>query len=191
MSTDSLNENNWKCLDFVDFGQNYSINLLTNEIRNDKRGKILKPRLTNGYYQVGLWLNGKQKRYYVHMLVYTAHNGLYDNKKYDIDHVDHNRSNNNISNLRIVNRSLNMINISQMNGKQFDYKSELPDAYIINEECQVYYCKQFDKFYRKIADNQYREIREYKRNDCNCTFIQWYLDNKKYRYTTSNFRDLI
>ena len=51
----SLNENNWKKLDMIEFGQNYSINLETAEIRNDKTGRILKPQL-NGrrYYQVAL-----------------------------------------------------------------------------------------------------------------------------------------
>ena len=191
MSTNSLNENNWKKLDMIEFGQNYSINLLTNEIRNDNSLKILKPRLSKGYYRVQLYLNGKSKFYYVHQLVWIAHNGLYDTSKYDIDHIDHNRTNNDISNLRLVNKSLNNINRSQMNGKQFDYKSELPDAYIINEEHGIYYCKTFDKFYRKVADNQYREIREYKQTHRNSTYIRWRLNNKQYRYTTSNFRDLI
>jgi len=39
----------WKKLDFVENGQNYSINLDTNEIRNDKTDRILKP-----------WLSGKR-----------------------------------------------------------------------------------------------------------------------------------
>ena len=182
----------WKKLDFIECGQNYSINLETAEIRNDKTGRILKPQLNGrGYYQVALYLKGKGKMYYVHVLVWFAHNSLYDTKKYDIDHIDHNRLNNNISNLRIVNRSTNNINISQMKGKQFEYKSKLPNAITINEECGIYYCKQFDKFYRKVSDNQFRELRENKQTYHKGTYIQWYLNNKKYAFTTSNFRDLI
>ena len=138
----SLNENNWKKLDMIEFGQNYSINLETAEIRNDKTGRILKPQL-NGrrYYQVALYLNGKQKYYLVHQLVWFAHYGLYDTNKYVIDHINHIKTDNRIENLRLVSQSVNIINISHKNGKQFDYQSELPDAYIVNAECEVYYCK--------------------------------------------------
>ena len=181
----------WKKLDMIEFGQNYSINLETAEIRNDKIGKILKPKTDHGYYRIGLSLNGKRKMYYVHQLVWFAHNGLYDTSKYDLDHFDHNRTNNHISNLRLASKSLNCINISQMNGKQFDYKSDLPDKITINEECKIYYCKQYDKFYRKVSDHQFREIREYKRTNCNGTYIHWRLNNKLHTFTTSNFRDLI
>ena len=182
----------WKKLNFVECGQHYSINLDTNEIRNDNSLKILKPQLNNkGYYRIGLHMNGKGKYYYVHVLVYMAYYGLYDTRKYDIDHIDHCRTNNNIGNLRLVNRSTNNINRSQHNGKQFDFQSVLPDATIINEECKIYYCKQYDKFYRKVAKNQFREIREYKQTYNNTTYIQWNLNNKKYYFTTSNFRDLI
>ena len=152
MSTNFLN---WKKLDMIECGQNYSINLETNEIRNDNTGRIRKPQLTRGYYQVCLCLNSKKKFYLVHVLVYIAYYGIYDTNKYDIDHIDHNRLNNHISNLRLVNRSLNNINISHMKGKQFDYQSELPDAITINAEHSIYYCKSFDRFYRKVSENQY------------------------------------
>ena len=101
----------------IEFGQNYSINLETNEIRNDISLKILKPFINRGYYRICLYLNGKQKRYYVHVLVWYAHYGLYDTSKYDIDHYDHNRLNNHISNLRLASKSLNMINRSHMTHK--------------------------------------------------------------------------
>ena len=125
----------------IEFGQNYSINLETNEIRNDISLKILKPFINRGYYRVCLYLNGKQKYYLVHQLVWFAHYGLYDTNKYVIDHINHIKTDNRIENLRLVSQSVNIINISHKNGKQFDYQSELPDAYIVNAECEVYYCK--------------------------------------------------
>ena len=109
----SLNENNWKKLDMIEYGMNYSINLETNEIRNDNTCRIRKPWINKGYYQIGLSLNGKQKKYLVHVLIWYAHYGIYDTKQYDVDHIDHNRTNNNISNLRLVSKSLNCINILQ------------------------------------------------------------------------------
>ena len=188
----SLNENNWKKLDMIECGQNYSVNLETAEIRNDKTSRILKPQLNNnGYYRICLSLNSKQKKYLVHVLIWISHNSLYDTKKYDIDHIDHNRLNNNITNLRLVSKSLNMINRSQHKGKQFDYQSELPDAITINEECKIYYCKQYDRFYRKVSERQFRELHENIDKRCNSTLIEWRLNNKHYRFTTSNFRDLI
>ena len=182
----------WKKIDFIENAENYSINLETAEIRNDKTGRILKTHLNNkGYYRIGLYLNGKQKYYLVHQLVWFAHNGLYDTNKYDVDHFDHNRLNNSIENLRLVSKSLNNINISHRKGKQFDYQSELPDAITINEEHGIYFCRQYDKFYRKVSEHQYRELREYKQTKCNNTRIIWSLNNKLHRFTTSNFRDLI
>ena len=181
----------WKKLDMIENGQNYSINLETAEIRNNKTGRILKPQLNNGYYQVGLHMNSKQKKYLVHVLVWIANNGFYDTNKYVIDHINHIKTDNRIENLRLVSQSVNIINISHRNGKQFDYKSELPDKITINEECKIYYCKQFDKFYRKVSDHQFREIREYKQTNCNGTYLKWSLNNKLYNFTTSNFRDLI
>ena len=176
----------------IECGQNYSINLETNEIRNDNTDRILKQGLNNrGYYQAVLCMNGKRKKYLVHVLVWYAHNSSYDTNQYDIDHIDHCRTNNHISNLRLVSKSLNMINISQRKGKQFDYKSELPDATIINEEFEIYYFKQYDKFYRKVSESQYREIHERKLKNKNSTRIEWQLNNIKYSFTTSNYRDLI
>ena len=182
----------WKKLDMIECGQNYSINLETNEIRNNKTGRILKPQLNNhGYYQVCLYLNGKNKKYKVHQIIWISHYGLYDTSKYDLDHFDHNRTNNHISNLRLASKSLNSINRSQHNGKSFDYQSELPDKITINYEHGIYFCKTFDKFYRKVADNQFRELHESIDKRCNSTRIRWKLNNKLYNFTTSNFRDLI
>ena len=181
----------WKKLDFIENGQNYSINLETNEIRNDNTSRILKPYLVEGYYQVCLCMDRKRKFYYIHQLVWFAHNGIYDTKKYDLDHFDHNRTNNHISNLRLASKSLNSINRSQHNGKSFDYQSELPDKITINYEHGIYFCKTFDKFYRKVADNQFRELHESIDKRCNSTRIRWKLNNKLYNFTTSNFRDLI
>ena len=72
--TNTMNQTlKWKKLNFVECGENYSINLGTAEIRNDKTGRILKHNLQHkdGYYRVNLYLNGKHKYYMVHILFYT------------------------------------------------------------------------------------------------------------------------
>ena len=143
----------------------------------------------NGYYQICLCMNNHSKYYYHHVLIWISHFGSYDKTQYDIDHIDHNRTNNHIDNLRLVNRSLNTINMSKSwKGYSFDFYNELPDKIVINEECKVYYCRQYDKFFRFVV-NEYREIHEYKQTYNNGIYIQWCTDNKKYKFTTTHFRD--
>lgn len=59
-----------------------------------------------GYLQVCLYSNGKGKRFYVHRLVAQA---FIDNpEKYpEIDHIDSDKSNNKVENLRWVTRKMN------------------------------------------------------------------------------------
>ena len=182
----------WKKLSFVEYGDNYSICMnYPYDVRNDKTGRILKPHLTkDGYYQICLCMNNHRKHYYHHMLIWISHFGSYDKIQYDIDHVDHNRINNHIDNLRLVSRSLNAINMSKYKSKQFDFYNELPDKIVINEEHKIYYCKQYDKFFRFVV-SEYREIRERKRSDNNGTLIKWYKDYKQYYFTTTTFRQTL
>ena len=186
MSTNSLNT--WIKLDILECGQNYSFCLETHEVRNDITGKIKKPYLnTTGYYRVSLYYQYREKHYTIHQLVWITNNGLYDTNKYVIDHIDHNKTNNSLGNLRLVDKSINNSNIThKVYNKQFDYKTVLPDAEIINKECGVYYCKQYDKFYRKISDTQYRELHEvvYKGNHR----IKWNYKGKAYNYTITKYR---
>lgn len=64
----------------------------------------------NGYYMVGLTISGKLKNIQAHRIVYSIYYGLEDLGDYMIDHIDRNRGNNNISNLRKVTRIENNIN---------------------------------------------------------------------------------
>lgn len=51
--------------------------------------------------------------YYCHRVVYELHNGPIGNL--DIDHIDRNRANNSIENLRVVDRSTNRLNNNASN----------------------------------------------------------------------------
>ncbi len=103
-----------KVLSILDTGRYKEVDGL---IYSFKKGvwKELRPnKLPTGYYQVSIFngiRNGKGLKavVYVHQLVYLIHNGLYPNK-YEIDHIDRNRTNNNISNLRAVNTAMNAAN---------------------------------------------------------------------------------
>jgi hypothetical protein len=84
----------WKKID----GYNYSISK-NGEVRNDKTNKILKPRLDTYIYYVCLFKNNKRKRIQLHRLLAIAFIPNPDNKPF-VDHIDENRTNNKLENLR-------------------------------------------------------------------------------------------
>jgi len=66
---------------------------------------------STGYLQLALNKNNKCKNYLVHRIIGYAYLGLdLENKKQFIDHIDRERTNNNLSNLRIVTNQENNFN---------------------------------------------------------------------------------
>lgn len=80
---------------------------IKNQTYVTRKEKILKPYIAHGYYQVNLWINGKYKHYQVHRLVAEAFIPNPENKP-QVNHIDGNKLNNDISNLEWVTRSENM-----------------------------------------------------------------------------------
>ena len=80
--------------------ENYSINE-KGEIKNNITKKILSPSINkdSGYYQIDLWKNNKSRKYTLHRLVANNFIPNLENKP-TVDHIDGNRLNNDISNLR-------------------------------------------------------------------------------------------
>lgn len=80
--------------------ENYSINE-KGEIKNNITKKILSPSINkdSGYYQIDLWENNKSRKYTLHRLVANNFIPNLENKP-TVDHIDGNRLNNDISNLR-------------------------------------------------------------------------------------------
>lgn len=70
-----------------------------------KAGTIIGTKDTNGYHQVQ-WM---RKLYLVHRIVWLLHYGEWP--KDELDHIDGNPTNNNISNLRACTHSENMRNL--------------------------------------------------------------------------------
>lgn len=83
----------------------------------DKRDLSLRKGTQNnkGYIQVSL----DDKNYALHRLVALSFNNIVDPENYVIDHIDGNRSNNNLNNLRVVsqieNHAFMMINRKELN----------------------------------------------------------------------------
>ena len=77
-------------------------------VRHIKNNNLLKPSLTCGYYKVRLSNNGLAEDYLIHKLVWELFSD-YDMPDYNtvIDHIDGNKLNNNINNLRKITLSEN------------------------------------------------------------------------------------
>ena len=86
--------------------ENYSVSNFGN-VRNEKTCLILKQHLHNGYYRVEV----QGKKHLIHRLIAEYFIPNPNNKPY-VDHIDNNRSNNRIDNLRWVTTSENNYNMS-------------------------------------------------------------------------------
>jgi RecG-like helicase len=75
--------------------------------RKDDLYKELKVQTTNhGYLAVGLYRNGKYKRYFVHSLVMSAFVGKRE-QGHCVNHIDYDKTNNKLHNLEYVTPSEN------------------------------------------------------------------------------------
>lgn len=95
---------------------NFTIDSETGEVVNTKTGKILKQSIANGYKQLCLSQDGRRKHFFIHQLIaMTFINENYDTNIHQIDHINHDKLDNSIENLRIVssrNNHNNRINQS-------------------------------------------------------------------------------
>jgi len=100
----------WKWID--GYGKDYKICKNGDVISYIKyeEGKILKPRIDNGYLRVGLYKNNKQKPFLIHRLI-ALHFIDNPNNYQCVDHVNQNKTDNRIENLRWINHSGNNRNI--------------------------------------------------------------------------------
>lgn len=101
----SRNSDEWKELSgFIGYFINEN-----GEIKSTLRGKdtLMKPQFCgNGYYYVNLIRNKIQVRRSIHTLV--ADTFLGERGGLDVDHIDGDKSNNSLKNLRILTRSQNL-----------------------------------------------------------------------------------
>lgn len=121
-----LNEN--EVIKDVNIEKYKNLYLITNKGRcfSKKTNKELSSRLRTGYKTVGLWYNKndseiEKENLSVHILVYITFKNDYDSKKI-IDHIDGNKLNNDIMNLRCISQSDNVKNAYVNNDKMFQQK---------------------------------------------------------------------
>lgn len=117
--------------------ENYQVSSC-GRVRNTKTYKILKQDLKeNGYKDVQLYKNGKPKHYRVNRLVACEFIDNPHNKPL-VDHIDNNKLNNNVNNLRWVDYSENgrnqkrrIDNSSGYKGVSYHKRSKKYQSYII------------------------------------------------------------
>lgn len=80
-----------------------------------KAGDKAGCKYSNGYYVIKL----NNKRYLEHRLIYILFKGDID-KNLMIDHIDQNKLNNNIENLRAVDRGINRMNTNKSKNFKFE-----------------------------------------------------------------------
>jgi hypothetical protein len=117
------------------------------EVRNIGTGRVRKPHTANGYHQVALCNNGIKTTLLVHRLVGLYHLENPENKP-QIDHIDRNRTNNNVSNLRWATRSENC-----QNKDYYYYTKTDGNHYItitINQTFQVQFHKSGSNVYKNF-----------------------------------------
>lgn len=111
-----FDEDNWRQLE--NFPEFYICR--DGRVVNSKTRNILVPSNRNGYLRVNLYHEGHNTKLSLHRLLYSAFIGPVPDDMV-IDHIDGNKSNNDLSNLRLVSQSDNMYN-AMVNG----HKGQIP-----------------------------------------------------------------
>ena len=102
----------WKKIIYENVETNYSISE-DGQVRNDKTGRILSNSLQNGYYSIRLSIRPNVgKHFRINRLVAQAFIPNPDNKPF-VNHIDGDKTNNNISNLDWVSPSENSFHAYQ------------------------------------------------------------------------------
>ena len=131
----------------IDGYDNYFVSNFGN-VKNSKTNKNIKQsNHRQGYKKIGLTKNGKQKHFYVHRLVGIA---FLENpgKKEMIDHIDENKANNNLKNLRWATNQDNQFNLGISKNNTSGYKG-------------ISYNKKLNKYKARICINRISQFLGY------------------------------
>lgn len=118
-------------VDVIGYEELYRINR-NGDVWNCKRNRLMKQTVNSiGYLVVGFNKNNKSKQYLIHRLIGIHFIPNPDNLP-EIDHIDRNRSNNNLENLRWVSKSTNQHNKLKCKRNKSGFKNILTSI-IINK----------------------------------------------------------
>ena len=197
--TDNNNNTSSTFVPLIDHDDYEILNEYPFTIRRIKdKYEISESKNDKGYIQVNL--NGKP--YLKHVLIAKQFIENDDpDHKIQVDHINHDRTDNNIENLRWITPSNNCRNKTANNGIKYDYIDDLPDDYMdvdtyttrngIREfnDKEYYYSPSTDKFYyfngskyRILHVNDYHESYFVYMTDINKRRIKVYYTKFKIQY---------
>ena len=131
----------------------YSLDLNNNEVYSHYRNKYLKQQIDkDGYFTINISKNCKKKTFKLHRLIYQSHYGTIPDKM-QVDHIDNNRQNNNIENLRLVTNSQNKMNSKTPKNNITGYKC------ITLTNCNTYRVT-IIKNKKKVYDKTFKTLEE-------------------------------
>jgi hypothetical protein len=119
-----------KHIDWREIFDYFDGNLYWNEVAPARVRNKLAGYMTGPYLKVRY----EGRAYMLHRIIYEMHNGAFEGF---IDHIDRNKLNNRIENLRVVTKSENELNCTKRVTNTSGYKG-------------VYFSKQFNKWRAKI-----------------------------------------
>ncbi|EGB03757.1 hypothetical protein AURANDRAFT_33571 [Aureococcus anophagefferens] len=108
----------WKTIE--DF-PNYEVSTFGN-VKSKRRNKLrYTSKSKDGYLRMDMSVSGKSKKKLIHRLVALAFIDNPENKPF-VDHIDHDRTNNNISNLRWATQKENQANAGMFSNNTTGFK---------------------------------------------------------------------
>lgn len=121
-----MNEVVWKAVNLEPYGEVYEVSDC-GEVRNKLTGKVLKPYFNkHGYKKVRLVKDKKAFGTSIHRLVLMAFCPVDGMEKLEVDHIDGDKSNNTLSNLRWVTHEENIGNQEEVERRKL--RNELRKA---------------------------------------------------------------
>ena len=148
-------------IDISEYEGLYKFDLDLNQVYSIKRNMYLKNTLNNvGYLRVRLYNKGKGITFGIHQLVYICNNPTEDITGYEIDHIDCDKTNNKIENLRKVSPSDNCSNTTTRKNNKLGIKyisKTKSNTYIFQlRKNKITYYKRFKTLEQAV---EYRDIK--------------------------------
>lgn len=112
-----MNEVVWKAVNLEPYGEVYEVSDC-GEVRNKLTGKVLKPFDKHGYKRVRLCKDKAVFSTGIHRLVMMSFCPVDDMDKLEVDHIDGDKSNNTLSNLRWVTHEENLSNQEEIERRE-------------------------------------------------------------------------
>lgn len=113
----------------------YSYNPITGEIKNSKGG-VCRKKHTGGYIYLSSTNNKKQIYAYAHRFAWFLYYGSISNNLV-VDHIDRDKTNNRIDNLRLITKQKNHFN-TEAKGCYFSKKDKIWIAKIVIDQKSIH-----------------------------------------------------